>query len=246
MFNYSKGDYIGLSNYLLGIDFTPRFQSHDVQEIWCIIEQFIINAMKLFIPLTKIHSHQHPLWFTPEIRHQLKCLRTLHCKYKCHPTTYMAAKIKSLESGLQDDITAAKYDFESFVIKSFACTSNNKIYRYIKSPNKSKSLPVTVSFDSLVASADTDKANCYFHSVFSGSSSLPSTDDLPEISHSLNAIEFTETEVFQVLTTLDPNKASGIDSISPRILQTCATALYKLPVHIVTEKWSYSCSMENP
>ena len=44
-FNYSKGDYIGLSNYLLGIDFTPCFQSHDVQEIWCIIEQFIINAM---------------------------------------------------------------------------------------------------------------------------------------------------------------------------------------------------------
>ena len=103
--------------------------------------------------------------------------------------------------------------------------------------NKSKSLPVTVSFDSQVAIADTDKANlfnCYFHLVFSGSSSLPSTDDLPEFSHSLNAIEFTETEVFQVLTTLDPNKASGIVSISPRILQTCALALYKLFHYLFT------------
>ena len=60
----------------------------------------------------------------------------------------MAAKIKSLESDLQDNITAAKYDFESFVINSFAYTNSNKIYRYIKGLNKSKSLPATVSFDS--------------------------------------------------------------------------------------------------
>ena len=104
--------------------------------------------MKLFVPLTKIHSYQHPPWFIPEIRHQLKCLRTLRRKYKCHPTTYMAVKIKSLESDLQDNITAAKYDFESFVINSFAYTNSNKIYRYIKGLNKSKSLSATVSFDS--------------------------------------------------------------------------------------------------
>ena len=45
------------------------FSSQDVQGMWCILEQFIIYAMKLFIPLTKIHSHQYPQWFTPEIRH---------------------------------------------------------------------------------------------------------------------------------------------------------------------------------
>ena len=59
-FNYSKGDYTGLSNYLLDIDFTSCLQSHDVRGIWCTIEQFIVNAMKLFIPITKMYSHQHP------------------------------------------------------------------------------------------------------------------------------------------------------------------------------------------
>ena len=82
-----------------------------------------------------------------------------------------------------------------------------------------------------------DKANlfnCYFHSAFSSSSSLSSTDDLPESSRYLNIIEFTETEVFQVLTTLDPNKALGNDNISPRVLRACALALYKPLHHLFT------------
>ena len=109
---------------------------------------------------------------------------------------------------------AAKHNLESFIIDDFACTNNNMIYGYIKSLNKSKNLPATIFFDSQVASTDIDKANlinCYFYSVFSSPTSLPSTDDLPESSHSLNVIEFTETEVFQALISLDPNKAPGID-----------------------------------
>ena len=103
------------------------------------------------------------------------------------------------------------------------------IYGYIKSLNKSKNLPAMI-FDSQVVSIDIDKVNlfnCYFYSVFSSPTSLPSTDDLPESSHSLNVIEFTETEVYKALTSLDPNKAPGIDGISPRVLQTCALSLYK-------------------
>ena len=33
-FNYSKGDYQGLSEYLLQSDFTPCYLSHDVKYIW--------------------------------------------------------------------------------------------------------------------------------------------------------------------------------------------------------------------
>ena len=33
-------------------------------------------------------------------------------------------------------------------------------------------------------------------------------------------------EVYKVLSSLDPNKASGIDDIPPRILRLCAEVLY--------------------
>ena len=34
-------------------------------------------------------------------------------------------------------------------------------------------------------------------------------------------------EVYEVLSSLDPNKASGIDDIPPRILRLCADVLYR-------------------
>ena len=89
-FNYSKGDYIGLSNYLWGIDFTPCFQSHDVQEIYML--HYHYKCYETF--RSKIHSYQHPPWFIPEIRHQLKCLRTLRRKYKLNKNSLAVKKVR--------------------------------------------------------------------------------------------------------------------------------------------------------
>ena len=41
----------------------------------------------------------------------------------------------------------------------------------------------------------------------------------------MNLLAFTEEEVYSVLSQLDPNKATGIDSISPKILKYCAPSL---------------------
>ena len=61
--------------------------------------------MKLFIPVNKHHSVQHPPWFTPEIRHSLKRLRTLRRKYKLHPSQNNLANIDSLEATIQEMIS---------------------------------------------------------------------------------------------------------------------------------------------
>jgi len=126
----------------------------------------------------------------------------------------LASKIESLDLTLQQEITEAKLNFESTLINNFTQVNSNKIYSYIKSITKSKSLPATIHFDSNVASTDTDKANLfnsYFYSVFSNSSSPSFVDILSESPHPLNSIEFTE-EVYHALTTLDPDKALGIDT----------------------------------
>ena len=43
-------------------------------------------------------------------------------------------------------------------------------------------------------------------------------------------ITISEYEVFEPLSALDPNKATGIDNINPKILKYCAPALF-LPIH---------------
>ena len=103
------------------------------------------------------------------------------------------------------------------------------IFHYLKNITKSHSLPSSLQLDSAVFEEDLDKANAlneYFYSAFSQSTFvLPDTKDLPSVSDSLSDITVTIEDVYQALTSLQPNKASGPDSIGPRILKNCAASL---------------------
>ena len=189
--------------------------------------------MKLlnFIPINKYHSVQHPPWFTSEIRHCIKRLRTLHHKHKSHPSQNTLANIASLEATIQEKISTAKLDYESTLISNSSSVNSNKIYKYIKSITKSNHIPSTVNLDSSIANTDFDKANLfnqYFYSVFHNSSNLP--DELPDIADSLQAINITIADVYEALVSLNIDKSAGIDEISPRVLQSCAAALCE-PLH---------------
>ena len=232
-FNFSRGDYSGLNNYLLNINFTSCFLTHDVERIWHTIEHQIVTAMKLFIPVSKHHSVQHPPWFTSEIRHSLKRLRTLRRKYKFHPSQNTLASIASLEATIHELISTAKLHYESSLISNFASANSSKIYKYLKSITKSNHMPPTVNLDSSTANTDFDKANLfnhYFHSVFHSPSNLPDIDELPIIVDSLHAINITVADVYEALVSLNIEKSAGIDDISPRVLQSCAEALCE-PLH---------------
>ena len=50
----------------------------------------------------------------------------------------------------------------------------------------------------------------------------------------INSVEFTEMKVYDVLILLDPNKASGTDDISSRILRSCTEALFRPFHHLFT------------
>ena len=223
-------------------DFSFCSQSHNVEAVWLYIEDVINTAMRLYIPYTKVCSHQHPPWFTPDIRDHFKSLRTLHCKFRLHPSDEMAAKVKSLEILIQEKIRLAKNSYETSLINNFALANSNKIYSYIRNITKSRSIPSTVNFDSLTASSDSEKAslfNQYFYSVFISTSSSPSIDDLPDLSNTINSVEVTEMEVYEVLSSLDPNNASGIDDILPRILRSCADVLYRPLYNLFTTLLRY-------
>ena len=172
--------------------------------------------------------------FNPQIRHHIKCLRTLRRKTKKHFTESNLKRLIYAEDTLLNLIFKAKLDYESDLINSYIQSTNPNIFRYIKNLTKSHSLPTSLHMDLIVFEEDFDKANAfneYFHSVFTQSSFiLPDINDLPSVSDSLLDITFTLEEVYQALISLQPNKASGPDSIGPRILKNCAAPL-TTPVH---------------
>ena len=91
--NYFNGDYEGLNNYLSSFDFSSCFQSHTIEFIWSYIESTLVNAINRFIPQITIHNNHQPKWFTPKIRHHIKCVRTLRQKHKHNSTDHHSRAI---------------------------------------------------------------------------------------------------------------------------------------------------------
>ena len=58
VFDYAKGDYSSLNEYLLSCDFTALYNSTDIEEIWSILKHHILTGVNFFIPKVKLRSHQ--------------------------------------------------------------------------------------------------------------------------------------------------------------------------------------------
>ena len=65
-------------------------------------------------------------------------------------------------------------------------------------------------------------------------------DDLPAIHNSLKSITITVANLYQVLISFDVDKATEIDKISPRVLQSCAVALSEPLHHLFTQSLHHS------
>lgn len=246
IFDYTKANYIDLCNFLSSIDFSVCELLPDVDSIWNYIKDCITTGMHMFIPKIKLSSSQTPKWYTSNIRHQIKCLRTLRKKHKRHPTDHNLLQVQTAEKDLQNNIQLAKASFEAKLVQDFAFSNNPKIFQYIRNITKSTFIPSTVVYKNCSASLDIDRANLYneyFYSVFSQSTySLPPFSHMPSTSPSLNSINISEEEVYHALTNLDPNKAFGIDSISPALLKHCAVVLTK-PLHYLFSYSIYHCCL---
>jgi hypothetical protein len=118
VFDYCKADFDGLCSFLLDSNYSAIFDSSDIEFIWFIIKSIIYEAMSLFIPKILVKRRQGPKWLNSDIRHHLKCLRSLRRKFKSHPTSQRCTKIMNLERLLQCKLAQAKTDFETNLIDS--------------------------------------------------------------------------------------------------------------------------------
>ena len=234
VFDFPKANLTGLCNFLLDIDFSSCLGSNNTEYVWSAIKQAIYTGMDLFIPKVRIRSYQYPVWFTPELRHLSKCIRTLNKRCTTNSTPHVLNKLQRLKENFHDKLLTAKSEYEAELIHSAAGTKNCKIFDYIRSITGNRTIPPSVSYNSVVSCSDADSANLfnsYFHSIFTKSSfPTPNPDNLPSPATFLGSISITNTEVLNSLINLDPNKSMGADNIGPKVLKHCALAIYD-PLH---------------
>ena len=243
-FDFSRADINSILYYMSNSFLTSCFLHTDVESVWNIIKSVILSSIYQYIQKYRLKSHKSPRWFTSEIRHLLNCLRSLRKKYKTHPTQNNFNHLKSAESHLQQKILNAKTDYEQALVNN--CSSNtSKLFQYINSITCSKSIPLTMHYDSTSAFSNFDKAclfNNFFFSVFNNESGTIDLDSIPFSSQTLSNITFSERDVYDALTSLEPNKAIGIDDIGPNILKVCASLLHK-PLHYLFTLSIHQCKL---
>lgn len=136
-FNYSKADYECMSDFLFSaLDPLPSLSDPNV--LWNFIRTKITEAREIHVPQCKIPSYPSPKYFTPNIRHALKCIHTKRRLLKIRHSPSQAACLHSMESELQHMILSAQSSFIQSLVSSFNSKPQSLFtyLRQLKSPAK--------------------------------------------------------------------------------------------------------------
>ena len=244
-YDYSKADLEGLCDFLLDWDFHDCYLSSDVEDVWLFIKSAIEVGVSQFVPSfsgNRRHSSL-PKWFHPNLRHDLNCLRTLRRKVASHPTPYLVDRLNKDEFELRLSIDEARCNYESGLVQEFAFSKPSRLFSHINSLKKHNNFPLSMFLHSDKADTDAQKAelfNRFFFSVYSDASPFPSLSDLPlPLFSFLESIEFSSSDIYQALSSLNPSKSMGPDGINPRVLKSCACALSDPLFHL------FNCSLQS-
>ncbi len=232
----SKLNYSDLCSHFMSVDFSDCFLSTDAEFIWYRLRSIILEAVELHAPKVKLRPRMNsPCWWNADVRHQLHKVKTLRKKSSKSAATQ--TKLKLEEKCLLDKMSDAKCSYESRLVEDYAFKRNSKIYKYIKRIMKSDHLPKVMHFNDKSALSDSDKAhlfNVFFESVYSKPLPNITRNHANPMQSTLDLINITDLDVLNILSSLDPSKASGIDGIGPRLLRTCADGLYRVFHHLFT------------
>lgn len=173
--------------------------------------------MGLYIPRKVLRSSQFPKWFSADLRHCYKCLKSLRRGCSRNPNPTKMAKLKSEEESFQLSSVEAKGHYEMDLITNCQLRQLGYLLR------KGGSIPSTLYLDSTLAtsySARMSLFNNFFSSVFTRSSLCYLQQSISPVlimgSHPLRSPNL----MYSTLSSLDTSKAMGMDGIGPKVLQS--------------------------
>ena len=184
--------------------------------------------MEQFIPNCFLKSRHNLPWLTKPL---MRLIRKKNLLFKKAKSTGNLRKYKTHRNRTLAELRAAKKAY----FRKLNPRDPKSFWKAVKFlAKKPQSIPTLVQGDT-TATTDYDKANLlnsFFHLCFN--TSYP-----PIGSHSEHDSECpeeylcTEEEVFDLLSTLDTTKASGLDGLSARMLKFTATvSLHFQPVYL--------------
>ena len=206
-----------------------NYEHTDPNSAWNMFNIELNRLSSLHIPTKMCKSRRDLPWITPQIIRPIRKRDKMYTKLK-HPNTSVTTKqFKDLKYNIQKQIRNAYWLYIESVIftsDSQQC-SNKKFYSFVKH-NKTEQCGVApLKHQGLTYTDPVDKANILnrqFESVFS----KPQPLSLKQLAKQaiavmyapkMQMIDISIEGVDKLLQGLSPNKASGPDEISPKILK---------------------------
>ena len=229
IYDYNKGDYDGLREYLSQLQWNKLLENKKVEEMWEIFKAKLLEGVSEYIPVKSRTQKTKPKWMTRQAN------KARHKKYKLwkrYQQTKSREDYEVYKKALNEatkKIREAKQNFEMKLAKNIK-QDTKSFYAYARSKYKTKERvgPLTDEKNELVDD-DANAArmlNSYFTSVFTNEPN----EDVPEIRQVFNGredekldnIEIRREDVYSRLIGLRVDKAPGPDNIVPRVLKETA------------------------
>jgi len=238
-FNYSKGDYSGLCEYIRK-EFNDDLYSDcfSVNDFWMNLKSIIESGMKLFIPPVEDNTwKKKKSWQFPIDKSFKKLIKKKHRSWTRFQKTKdkkFLTEYKSIRNLVRKESRTITKKFQTDVAKS--CKSNpKKFWQHVRSKTTSSSgigdIKVFDSGSSRTITSDSEKAQI-FSEYFSKLYTVESDTILVKLSNvmpvdSMPRIEFSELDVAGKLSNLKLNKSPGPDMLHPRVLHEIRNELVR-------------------
>lgn len=195
----------------------------DPRTLWETFKKTVKDCIDKHVPLRRIKSRRKSPWIDRNVIHLKRRLKRARKKQ-----VVSVQQIQTLQTELSTALATSRDKYFGITLPNFIKESPEKFWRYLAS--KSGKLEQIQHNDSLITDARlvADKANDYFHSVFSA----PHDDSYPLVPTACPPEDFIcQNGVLSLLVSVRDKSSSGPDGIPNAFLRRYAEPIS----HILTE-----------
>ncbi len=235
---YSKANFTDYCSALRNYNWDQCFVSNDINVVCALFSETLINIAKKFIPNKTVTIRQDDLpWYDSSLRRLGKKKDRLYYAAKDSKKSSDWDVYKAIRNEYSFKLKKAEKTYYDNLANSLSAENNlnpKKWWRIVKSfmkRNHCSSIPA-LDYDNIVITDNIKKAEA-FNDFFVKQTLLDESNaDLPygpenENIPMLTGIHIAESDVEEILSELNCNKATGFDGISPRILKEGSKPLSK-------------------
>ena len=231
LYNYTKANFDEFRASLSSVPWDIAV-SDDIDTWWESWKDLFLAAVSSHVLMVRWRRSKMKCWLSPGTIKLIKKKRLVYRRLKRSFSDSCLCRYKRLRN-LVRQLTRADYRAYADKISGSLFSDQKAFWSWINKTKRCRHPIPPVLHDGSLLTSDADKAQCfndYFCSVFT-IEDCSSLDDLRsnlDVSNSpvlLDLVQTTPSEVFELLSSLNCRKASGPDTICPRLLKEGAAEI---------------------